>query len=232
MEITATAARRISRTAWVMAAVGTVVGQVHALARAQAHPNDYVDAPLAAAWGVPATQALRPLLDWSDPWTVYVTYGKIWFPVCLAFTAAAYLVYRRRRPLGAERRLWQLALVAYALMTVSVFGDYFTPWMNQMFILGVAAMLVIGFGGIPLGIVLLRHGFRPRFTPILLMAFIPFMFAVTTLTSLGSALLPLMWGWAIAAHAVVSRSGTPNDPQAAVTPAGRAAGTATGPSRR
>ena len=232
MEITATAARRISRTAWAMAAVGTVVGQVHALARAQAHPNDFVDAPLAAAWGVPATRALRPLLDWSDPWTVYVTYGKIWFPVCLAFTAAAYLVYQRRRPMGAERRLWQLALLAYALMTVSVFGDYFTPWMNQMFILGVAAMLVIGFGGIPLGIVLLRHGFRPRITPILLVAFIPFMFAVTMVTSLGSALLPLMWGWAIAAHAVVSRSATPNDPQAAVTPAGRAAGTATAPSRR
>ena len=232
MDITATIARHISRTAWVMAAVGTVVGQVHALARAQAHPDDYVDAPLAAAWGVPATRALRPLLDWSDPWTVYVTYGKIWFPVCLAFTAAAYLVYRRRRPVGAERRLWQLALLAYAVMTVSVFGDYFTPWMNQMFILGVAAMLVIGFGGIPLGIVLLRHGFRPRITPILLMVFIPFMFAVTTVTSLGSALLPLMWGWAIAAHALVSGSATANDPQAAVTPAVPAAGTATRPSRR
>ncbi len=232
MEITATTARRISRTAWVMAAVGTVVGQVHALARAQAHPDDYVDAPLAAAWGVPATQALRPLLDWSDPWTVYVTYGKIWFPVCLAFTAAAYLVYRRRRPAGAERRLWQVALVAYVVMTVSVFGDYFTPWMDQMFILGVAAMLVIGLGGIPLGIVMLRRGFRPRITPVLLMAFIPFLFAITTVTSLGSGLLPLMWGWAIAAHAVVTGPTTPSDSQPAVTPVGRAAGTATGPSHR
>jgi hypothetical protein len=37
------------------------------------------------------------------------------------------------------------------------------------------------------------------------MIFIPFMFAVTEVTSLGSALLPLMWGWAVAAHAVVSR---------------------------
>ena len=50
MEITATA-RRISRTAWVMAAVGTIIGQVHALARAQAHPNDFAESPLAAAWG-------------------------------------------------------------------------------------------------------------------------------------------------------------------------------------
>ena len=36
------------------------------------------------------------------------------------------------------------------------------------------------------------------------MIFIPFMFAITEVTSLGSALLPLMWGWAVAAHAVVA----------------------------
>jgi hypothetical protein len=209
MEITSSTARRISQAAWVMAAVGTVVGQVHALARAQAHPNDFAESPLARAWGESATQALRPLLDWSDPWTVYITYGKIWLPVCLAFTAAAYLVYRRRSPIGVERRLWQIALAAYAAMTMSVFGDYFTPWINQMFILGVAAMLVIGLGGIPLGIVMLRNGFRPRITPILLMVFIPFTFAITELTSLGSALLPLMWGWAIAAHTAAAHPGTP-----------------------
>jgi hypothetical protein len=209
MEITSSTARRISQAAWVMAAVGTVVGQVHALARAQAHPNDFAESPLARAWGEPATQAFRPLLDWSDPWTVYITYGKIWLPVCLAFTAAAYLVYQRRSPVGAERRLWQVALAGYAAMTVSVFGDYFTPWINQMFILGVAAMLIIGLGGIPLGIVMLRNGFRPRITSILLMVFIPFMFAITELTSLGSALLPLMWGWALAAHTAAARSEAP-----------------------
>jgi hypothetical protein len=77
--------------------------------------------------------------------------------------------------------------------------------MEQMFIVGIGAMMVIGFVGIALGIMMLRNGFRPRTTPILLMSFIPFMFAVTSVTSLGSAMLPLMWGWAIAAHAVVAR---------------------------
>lgn len=209
MEITAKTARRISIAAWVMAAVGTVVGQVHALARAQAHPHDFEESALLRAWGEPALRLLRPLLDWSDPWTVYVTYGKIWFPVCLAFTAAAWLVYRRRNPVGVERRLWQLALVAYVVMTVSVFGDYYTPWwMDQMFLLGIAAMLIIGIGGIPLGIVMLRNGFRPRTTPILIMLFIPFLFVITTVTSLGSGLLPLMWGWAIAAHAIATSAGS------------------------
>jgi hypothetical protein len=213
MEITPATARAISRSAWVMAAVGTVVGQVHALARAQAHPHDFEESPLARAWGEPATRALRPLLDWSDPWTVYVTYGKVWLPVCLAFTAAAHLVYRRRQPRGAERRLWQLMLGAYAAMTVSVFGDYFTPWMDQMFVLGIAAMLVIGLGGTAFGLVLLRNGFRPHATPVLLVLFIPLMVAITTVTSLGSALLPLMWGWALAAQAVVSRPGVPRGPR-------------------
>ena len=209
MESTTTTARRISKFAWIMAALGTVVGQVHALARAQAHPSDYAESPLARAWGEPAARALRPLLDWSDPWTVYITYGKIWLPVCLAFTAAAFLVYRRRYPGGLERRLWQVELAAYATMAVSILGDYFTPWMDQMFLVGIAAMLVIGFGGILFGIVLLRNGFRPRTTPVLLIAFLPFMAAITTVTSLGSALLPLMWGWAIAAHVVVARGGSP-----------------------
>jgi len=216
MEISSSMARGISRLAWVMAAVGTVLGQVHALARAQAHPNDFAESPLARAWGEPATRVLRPLLDWSDPWTVYVTYGKVWFPVCLAFTAAAYLVYRRRAPEGAERWLWRVALAAYATMTVSVFGDYYTPWMDQMFILGIVAMLVIGLGGIALGIVMLRNGFRPRVTPILLLVFIPFMFAITTVTSLGNALLPLMWGWAIAARAVAA-TGAADGAQAVVS---------------
>ena len=74
-----------------------------------------------------------------------------------------------------------------------------------MFIVGIGAIMVIGLVGIALGIMMLRNGFRPRTTPILLMSFIPFMVAITSVTSLGSALLPLMWGWAIAAHAVVAR---------------------------
>ena len=197
-------ARWISWAAMIMAAVGTVVGQLHALARGQAHPGDFEESPLFTAWAKPAIAALRPLLDWSDPWTVYVTYGKIWVPAAIAFTAAAFLVYWHRRPTGAERRLLQIQLGGYGLMTVSIVGDYFTPWMDQLFVVGIAAMLIIGLGGIPLGIVMLRNGFRPRVTPILLMIFLPFLFAITTVTSLGSALLPLMWGWAVAARAVVS----------------------------
>lgn len=203
MDISPTTARRINRAAWTMAVLGTVVGQLHALARFQVHPDDLAASPLARAWAEPATRILRPLLDWADGWTVYVTYGKVWTPVCLALIAAAYLVYRRRRPGGPERTLWLVTLAGYVMMTMSVVGEYFTPWTDQMFLVGIAAALVIAGSGIALGSLLLRRGFRPRTTAVLLVLFLPLMVAITTVTSLGSALLPLVWGWALATRAAV-----------------------------
>ncbi|MCM3661694.1 hypothetical protein M3148_11950 [Georgenia satyanarayanai] len=88
-------------------------------------------------------------------------------------------------------------------MTVSVVGEYFTPWTDQMFLVGIAAALVIARSGIALGTLLLRRGFRPRTTAVLLVLFLPLMLAITTVTSLGNALLPLAWGWALASRAAV-----------------------------
>lgn len=193
-------ARRISAAAWAMAAFGTVAGELHALSRFNSHPGDLTEGGLGPNWAVPALEALRPLLEWGDPIFVYWTYGKIWLPICLAFTAAAYLVYRTCRPGGAERWAWRTQLAAYALLIVSVTGDYYTPWTDVFFVVGLPALLVIGFGGIWLGVLLLRRGARPRVTAWLLIAFLPFFFAITEVTSMGNALLPLMWGWALAAH--------------------------------
>ncbi|TCC54423.1 hypothetical protein E0H73_38920 [Kribbella pittospori] len=201
-DLTPATARRISVAAWAMAAFGTVAGELHALARINSHPGD-LELPLTRAWAVPAIGALRPLLDWADPYYVYWTYGKIWLPICLAFAAAAYLVYRRRQPQGVEKWLWRIQLAAYALLTLSVAGDYYTPWTEQMFVVGLVAFALIGVGGIALGITLLRRSFRPRTTAWLLIAFLPFFFAITDVTSMGNALLPLMWGWALAAHRFV-----------------------------
>jgi len=198
-------ARLVAVIAWVMAAFGTLAGQLHALSRVAAHPED-LESPLLAAWAPPAIDALRPLLDWGDPTLVYWTYGKIWLPVGLAFLAAATLAYRVRGPVGAERVLWRVQLGAYALLVLALAGDYYTPWTDMFFLVGLAAFAVIGVGGIPLGIVLLRRGFRPRTTAWLLIAMLPFFFVITEVTSMGSAMLPLMWGWAIAAESVARRA--------------------------
>ena len=101
--------RQIGQLAWVMAWVGLVVGQLHALARFRyrRRPRTITDLPADRGLGRAGDDLLSPLLDWGDPDLVYVTYGKIWFPVFLAFTLCAVVVYRRRRPAGFERWAWR-----------------------------------------------------------------------------------------------------------------------------
>jgi hypothetical protein len=78
---------------------GTCVGHLHALSRfATTEGVEDLALPTMAAWAVPAANALSPLLGWGDADLVYVTYGKIWFPVFLAFTLCALVIYQQRRP--------------------------------------------------------------------------------------------------------------------------------------
>ena len=55
---------------------------------------------------------------------MYLTYGKIWFPVFLAFTLCAFVLRRRRQPVGFEKWAWRVALTGYVWSTLAVFGDY------------------------------------------------------------------------------------------------------------
>jgi hypothetical protein len=73
---------------------------------------------------VPAAEALSPLLGWGDADLVYVTYGKIWFPLFLAFTLCAFVIYQRRRPGRWETWVWRVALTGYVLACAGVFVDY------------------------------------------------------------------------------------------------------------
>jgi hypothetical protein len=196
--------RVIVRFTWVMAIVATVVGELHALARhATADGKADLDLPLTRAWAVPAARALRPLLDWSDPDTVYVTYGKIWLPVFAAFTACAFVVRAHRHPHGFEKWAWRVALAGYVIATLSVLGDYWTPWLDQSFVaLTIPGLLLTLIGSTSLGIVLLRRGFRPRVSAWLLVLVIPLVFGIAQVTSLGNAILPVLWAWAIAGRRI------------------------------
>ena len=215
MDISTTTARRVSVFTWGMAVFATVAGQLHALSRINSHPGD-LDEGLTRVWAVPAMDAVRPLLDWGDPTFVYWTYGKIWLPIFLTMLVAAWIVYRRRRPLGAERLAWRILLAAYAVATISVAGDYYTPWTDVFFVIGLVPMLVIGLVGVWLGVLMLRRGFRPRVTPWALILFIPGFFAITEVTSMGSVILPSLWAWAYALHISV-RTGTVEERSAVPT---------------
>jgi tryptophan-rich sensory protein len=217
MDVSTTTARRVSRIAWGMAAFATVAGQLHALARINSHPGD-LEEGLTKVWAVPAMDAVRPLLDWGDPYFVYWTYGKIWLPIFLTMLVSAWIVYRRREPMGAERLAWRILLGAYAVATVSVAGDYYTPWTEIFFAIGLVPMLAIGLVGPWLGILMLRHGFRPRVTPWALILFIPGFIVITSFTSMGSVILPSLWAWAYALH--VSVRGDSMEERAPVPAAG------------
>lgn len=214
--------REIGRFAWVMAWVGLVVGQVHALSRfATADGKEDLENPLVRAWAEPGADLLSPLLTWSNPDLVYVTYGKIWLPVFAAFTLCAIVVHRRRQPVRFEKWAWRLAIGSYAVATAAVFLDYWTQWTGDyngdgiegtLFTLGWIAT-VPGFLGMMLfstllGITLLATRFRPVLPAVLLTLVIPAMFAILSVTSMGSAALPVMFAFAILGRRI-ARSDAP-----------------------
>ncbi len=208
--------RRVGRAAWVMAWVGLVLGQLHALARHNTvDGKEDLQVWTTRVWSDPARQALRPLLDWASPDAVYLTYGKIWLPVFLAFTLCAFVVHRRRRPTGFEKWAWRLALTAYTWATVSVALDYWTQWSSPNALFGPAFVFTIpGFlltliGSTVLGVALLRNGFRPWTSAWLLALTLPLAFGVLMFTSMGSAALPVMFAFAVAGRSLSRTEPTP-----------------------
>ncbi|HEY3560309.1 MAG TPA: hypothetical protein VGL05_22735 [Kribbella sp.] len=209
------AEQRIGQAAWIMAWVGLVVGQLHALARHNtADGAGDLKQPLTRLWSDPARRALRPLLDWADPDTVYLTYGKIWLPVFVAFTLCAFVLYRRRLARGFERVAWRTALGGYCLACVGVLLDYYTQWTKYLpdtvgsafFGVTIAGLLTTMAGSTLLGIALLRNGFRPRASGWLLALTIPIAVAVLQVTSMGSAALPIMFAFGIAGRGLARGS--------------------------
>ena len=204
-------AARLGRFAWVMAWVGLVLGQLHALSRfATADGKEDLTMPWTAAWAEPAAEALAPLLEWADPDLVYVTYGKIWFPVFAAFTLCAFVVHRRREPQGFELWAWRAALAAYVLACLGVFLDYWTQWTGdydgdgiEAWFFGVAWMVTVPgllltlLCSTVLGGTLLTKRFRPRLPAVLLALMIPLAFGILQVTSMGSAALPVMFAFGI-----------------------------------
>jgi hypothetical protein len=195
----------IGRFAWVMAWVGLVVGQLHALARFSVpeHATDTSEYPLTAAWADPAMELFSPLLTWGDPDLVYVTWGKIWFPVFAAFTLGALVVYRRRAP-------------AYALACLGVFLDYWTQWTgdyNVLFLVGTwvtfPALGLMLVTSTVLGVTLLAKRFRPVLPALLLALVVPAGLAITEVTSLGSAALPVMFAFGILGRRIARAEAPP-----------------------
>lgn len=196
--------RAVGRFAWAMAWFGLVIGQLHAMARHNT-ADGKADLELWATrlWSDPARKALAPLLDWADPDTVYLTYGKLWLPVFVAFTLCALVVQRRRQPAGFEKWAWRVALVGYVWACASVVLVYWTQFRDYnslfepAFLIGLPGLLITVLGSTALGASLLRRGFRPRGAAVLLALAIPGMLLLAQVTSLGNVALPIAFAFGI-----------------------------------
>lgn len=197
--------RRIGQAAWVLPWVGLVLGQVHALARHQtADGRGDLASPLTHAWSDPGRRALRPLLDWADPDTVYLTWGKLWIFVFGTLLLCALVVRRQRQPHGFEKWAWRVALTGYVLGTLEVVLDYglnwtgYASWFDAAFlVVGMPGALLTLLGSTLLGIAVLRNGLRPRLTGWLLALVIPVTIVVVQVTSMGSVILPIAFAFGI-----------------------------------
>lgn len=195
----------IGRFAWAMAWVGLVAGQLHALSRhATADGKEDLESGLVRAWSEPASDLLAPLLDWADPDLVYVTYGKLWLPVFVAFFLCALLTYRRRQPRGFERGVWRVMVICYGLAVVSVFGEYWTQWtgdpnalLDLVFLASIPVVLMTIIGSTVLGVTLLRNRFRPVAAAWLLAVTLPAVLVILSVTSMGSVVLPIAFAFGI-----------------------------------
>jgi hypothetical protein len=144
---------QIGRAAFTAAIAGTVLAPIHALSRfATADGKEDLQSGVVRAWAEPAAERLSPLLDWAGVDTVYVTYGKLWAPIFLAAVLCAFAVRRRRTPTGGERWGWRLTLIGVVGMTVGVTGSYWTPLLDEFFVMTIPFLLTAMVGATTLGI--------------------------------------------------------------------------------
>lgn len=196
----------VGRLAWISAIAAVPLAVVHALARHRTEDGSSdLDLATTRFWAEPAGDLLSPLLTWGDPDLVYVTYGKLWLPVFVLFTAAASIAYRHRRPRAFERWAWRVVLFGYAGACLSVIGEYWTQWTGEtngllelVFLASIPFLLVTMLGSTVLGITLLVKRCRPRLTAVLVACAVPGLFVLPMFLSLGSIVLPLAFGWALA----------------------------------
>lgn len=190
--------QQIGRAAVAAALVGTVLAPIHALSRfATEAGKEDLDSSVVRAWAEPARDVLAPLLDWASADTVYTTYGKLYTPLLLAALLCAFAVRRRRTPTGGETWGWRLMLVGVTGALIGVTGSYWTPLLDEFFVVTVPFLLIALVGSTVLGIVLLRRRFRPRGTAVLLALWFPLFVLLSAVVAMGAGLLPLLWAFAL-----------------------------------
>jgi hypothetical protein len=213
-----------ARLAMAGAVTSLVLTPLHGVARFNTDiGHKDLDECCAAWWGRPGLDTLHPLIGWSDPYSVYLWYGRVWILLIAAAMFCAFAVHAVLRPVNRTQTwAWRAVLTGLALETVGVSGAFLTPW-NGQFYLGVGAPgVALGLlGGTVLGISSLRRGPLPRFTAVILTLGIVNEVVLSTFVYAGGAVVPMLFAWAVAGRAA-ARTVTAGVPDVGATTAATA----------
>jgi hypothetical protein len=195
-----------ARLAMAGAVTSLVLVPLHGLARFNTDfGHGDLDGCCAAWWGRPGLDALHSLISWSDPYSVYLWYGRIW--VLLIGTAAfcAFAVHAVLRPVNRTQAwAWRAVLTGLVLETIGIGGAFLTPWLDQFYLgVGLPGVALGLLGGTVLGISSLRRGPLPRFTAVILTLGFINEVVLSAFVYAGGAVVPMLFAWAVAGRAAV-----------------------------
>ena len=213
-------ARAAGIAAVAASAATIVVAPLHALARfATEDGASDLESPIVSAWAGAAREMAGSLLTFSDPRTVYTTYGKFWL-VFMAAVIGCALAMRKQRPAPirtVERWGWRIALTGYSLTALGSFVSHWTPYVDAGFaFLTIPGQLISTIGSTTLGVILLREHARPHLTAWLLALDLPLSILFTMFGSMATGVFPFALAWGAAGWRLY-RSNTSHTP--ASTPA-------------
>ena len=186
------------------AVTSLVLVPLHGLARFNTDfGHKDLDECCAAWWGRPGLEALHSLITWSDPYSVYLWYGRVWVLLLAAAAFAAFAVHAVLRPVNRTQTwAWRAVLTGLVLETVGIGGAFFTPWLDQFYLgVGVPGVALGLIGGTVLGISSLRRGPLPWFTAVVLTIGILNEIVLSTFVYAGGAVVPVLFAWAVAGRA-------------------------------
>jgi hypothetical protein len=150
----------IVRPGAIMAIIGSIAVMVMAPLYAVAYFIKEDEWEAVIPWGEWALEAAPGLWSWSDPTTVYLTYGKLHPLFAIGFLGGLLALHAVQAGTGRlERWSFRVLLVASVLMTIGMIMAYYTPWLGQSFaFFSIPGLLLTMLGSIPYGIATLRAG--------------------------------------------------------------------------
>jgi hypothetical protein len=172
-----------------------------------------LDGCCVAWWGRPGLDTLQPVITWSDPYSVYLWYGRIWVLLIGAAAFCAFAVHAVLRPVNRTQTwAWRAVLTGLVLETIGIAGAFLTPWIDEFYLgVGLPGIALGLLGGTVLGISSLRHGPLPRFTAVILTIGIVNEIVLSAFIYAGGAVVPMLFAWAVAGRAA-ARAITVADP--------------------